>query len=912
VQAIRLFLTVLLWPAALLGLRAQEVPRVRNFSPTDYGGQNQNWSLSESPEGWLYVGNNGGLLECDGARWTKFDLPEGQVVRATAVGPRGEIFCGGFGEFGYWQKGGDGRLFYTSLSQQLASERLGKEEIWHIFLGVDCVFFQSFSIVYKFDYQQVTELKPPGAVMFGAAVGERVWIPVIGQGLCEILPSGKFKFVPGSEILKDEIVQFLVPNGAGGLWAGTTNHGIFEVADGQCRAWPHPRNADFKKQQLNKALALRGGGWAIGTILGGVYVLDANGRLRYHLDRSCGLQNNTVLSLVESRDGNLWVGLDRGIDWVQLHSPLTFFSDQTGRIGTVYSAAQWQGRLYLGTNQGVFSAAFRTREARRTPDFRLVEGTQGQVWQLQVFGSELLVGHNGGTFSIRGDAAHKISDVTGGWCTVRAPSRADCLLQSTYTGLICLKKDAKGAWAFSHRLADFGEPLREICFDSLHKIWWGVHPNRGLWHLEIDSALQRVVRARSFGRAQGLPSDYHLDLTTINAQLYVNTEQHPVRPLRDVPGDYWRFEGQSLGAFPRYKWLAGEAGDYFVLEGDNVWWDTGAPRRDLLPLRLVSRYEQVVALPDSTYLFCLENGYAILDRRSARVANEAASAPAPVLRWAATADGTTFAPAKDWTFAYAQNSLKFVFALPFFERAPRFSWRLDGFSKQWSDWQTSAEKEFTNLPEGRHTFRVRSDLGGVETAISFRILPPWYRSKAAYLAYGLLIISFLWAIERYNRRRLDRQRARLEAEKEREILMLEVENQSRELSNAAFNLIRKNEAMQALKDELLAAPPDSKTALQKIARRIDEHLEGDHDWAVFEESFNRVHDDFFKRLLHDFPELTPGDLRLAAYLKMNLSSKEIAPLLNISIRGVENKRYRLRKKLGLPEDANLAEFIIGF
>ncbi|MBK6995650.1 MAG: hypothetical protein IPH31_12245 [Lewinellaceae bacterium] len=89
-------------------------------------------------------------------------------------------------------------------------------------------------------------------------------------------------------------------------------------------------------------------------------------------------------------------------------------------------------------------------------------------------------------------------------------------------------------------------------------------------------------------------------------------------------------------------------------------------------------------------------------------------------------------------------------------------------------------------------------------------------------------------------------------------------------------------------------------------------MESDHDWEIFEESFNRVHDDFFKRLMHDFPDLTPGDLRLAGYLKMNLSSKEIAPLLNISIRGIENKRYRLRKKLGLSEEANLTEFIMAF
>jgi DNA-binding NarL/FixJ family response regulator len=81
---------------------------------------------------------------------------------------------------------------------------------------------------------------------------------------------------------------------------------------------------------------------------------------------------------------------------------------------------------------------------------------------------------------------------------------------------------------------------------------------------------------------------------------------------------------------------------------------------------------------------------------------------------------------------------------------------------------------------------------------------------------------------------------------------------------------------------------------------------------VFEMNFNQVHEQFFKKLKADFPELTPGDLKLAAYLKMNLSSKEIAPLLNISIRSVENKRYRLRRKLNLEEEENLTEFMLRY
>ncbi|MDV7395572.1 sigma factor-like helix-turn-helix DNA-binding protein, partial [Arthrospira platensis SPKY1] len=100
--------------------------------------------------------------------------------------------------------------------------------------------------------------------------------------------------------------------------------------------------------------------------------------------------------------------------------------------------------------------------------------------------------------------------------------------------------------------------------------------------------------------------------------------------------------------------------------------------------------------------------------------------------------------------------------------------------------------------------------------------------------------------------------------------------------------------------------------LKKLLRLIDGHITGDQDWELLEESFNNVHGNFFKKLKAQYENLTPGDLRLAAYLKMNLSSKEIAQLLNISVRGVENKRYRLRKKLGLPEEENLAEFMIKF
>ena len=91
---------------------------------------------------------------------------------------------------------------------------------------------------------------------------------------------------------------------------------------------------------------------------------------------------------------------------------------------------------------------------------------------------------------------------------------------------------------------------------------------------------------------------------------------------------------------------------------------------------------------------------------------------------------------------------------------------------------------------------------------------------------------------------------------------------------------------------------------------IDKNLNNTDDWKMFQEAFNNADKKFLNKIKAKHPELTPNDLRLCAYLRLNLSSKEIAPLLNISPRSVEVKRYRLRKKMILPHDANLTHYIL--
>ena len=132
-----------------------------------------------------------------------------------------------------------------------------------------------------------------------------------------------------------------------------------------------------------------------------------------------------------------------------------------------------------------------------------------------------------------------------------------------------------------------------------------------------------------------------------------------------------------------------------------------------------------------------------------------------------------------------------------------------------------------------------------------------------------------------------------------------------------MHIVSKNEFIGEIKQHLNGILKESanKTVskdLNKIVKQIDQNIATDKDWEQFQIHFDRVHGDFSKRIRSAFPGLTPQEMKLCAYLRLNLSTKEIAQLMHISVRGVEISRYRLRKKLGLEREVNLLEFILNF
>jgi DNA-binding CsgD family transcriptional regulator len=910
--------------------QGQEVPRIVNFSKQRYQAQHQNWSISQRRDFQLFIGNSAGLLQFDGANWQLHSAPAGQIVRSVAAGSDGRIYAGGYDFWGYWSAQADGSLQYTSLSSRLSDDDANPQEIWHILDTGRGMLFQSFSALYIYEADRSRKLSPPGNIMFTSMVHGKVITPVIGAGLYQLLSDDSFEKIPGSEVFKNHIVSAILPFGDSSMLVCTQDDGVFVQQRDGFRPWDCPLNRAAAHFQLNKAIALSNGFYAYGTVLNGVFIANRQGQILEHINQDRGLQNNTVLSLHEDPFGNLWAGLDRGLDLIEYNSPLRLFEDKSGELGTVYAAAWYDRQLFLGTNHGIF---FKPYPARQSSPFRLLPGSQGQVWDLRVIDGILLAGHNAGSLIISGAGSRFIFNNTGVYTTLPHPRRQDFLLQGTYTGIIVLSRENGNSWRFSHELAGFFQPASKLIFDARGRLWV-LHPRQGIFRLTLSDDLHEATRVERFGANQGLAADTNLDLFDVQGQfivksgrqfycwqeregLFKSCSTNEQLPLRD--GDY--------------RLVQGGAGEWFQCFADEV----RLLEKDTPSLRvsMVSGYERIVTLPDSSRLFCIDDGYLILPAENmARRSQSVSYHDAPPLISSISTE-TGYRHLNDLSevvlpleFSPGENRLVFHFSSPVFAFQPAMRHRLLGFEDKWSSFQHNFSREFTNLPPGKYTFEVQSDLNPAIAAIDFIVLPRWYQTPWARFCYLLLAVLLFLSLVRWHHRRLDLQKKRLELEKIKELeqqgtasrnamLQAEIDNQSRKLADVTMNLIRKNEMLLGLKQELeqAAAAKDSKAApaaLRKMDHLIEEHLSSEEDWEVFEANFNQLHNQFFVRLKLQYPELTPGDLRLAAYLKMNLASKEIAPLLNISLRGVENKRYRLRSKMGLDAEVNLTEYLMNY
>lgn len=917
-----------------LFLASQEVPPIQIFSPQDYGAEDQNWAITQSQNGFIYVANNKGLLEYDGAKWIIQNSPNEGILRSVRV-VDDKIYTGGYRDFGYWVKDDFGELQYTSLTKTDSFSVKEDEEFWGIIDIEGYILFQSFERIYIYDISEKSFKIIDSDLRINKMfkVDQRIYFQKTSKGIFRIESGKEVLHIHPDELGDMEVINIFTLND--GLLLQTKESGFYTFINNNINKWNIPSDSILSTVSIYSSERLKNGSFVLGTISNGVLHIDAEGELLLNINQSRGLSNNTVLSVKEDSYENVWLGLDNGINVLNLNSPYRVYKDKQGVLGTVYASTKTEDYLYLGTNQGLFYKSLNSDS-----NFQFIEGTQGQVWSIEVINGLLFCGHDNGTFIIRNNRAEKIASQKGTWAIKTIKERPNLLIQSNYKGFSILKKTDDNSWAYRNKIEGFDISSRYFEFFNPNEILVS-HEHKGIFKIKIDSSYKNVLNYKKIAFDEGIKSS----VFSYNDSILYSYKEG----VFYFDDKSYTFAKDSVlsSLFGGEKYLSGKM--IFDKEGNRLWGFnkdgiiyvepgklSGSPEVNMIPISSQMRktkagYENILRIDNSNYLIGTTEGYIVINIDKLR----SNSYEIHLNRGSYYSLRNEVIPldlSKSTKLKNKDNSVRFKYSITNYNRlvSSHYQYRLAGIYDSWSDWSTNSEVFFENLPFGSYTFEARALTGGVISnniiSYAFKVDRPWYIKPVAIVVYFILAFLGGYFVHYLNKRYYKKQEQDLIRRKEREMeleqsesqrqlmefknenLQLDIENKNRELGIATMNLVKRNELLNNIKDEL--SKTKSMSEVKRVIKLINSSLNSSNDWKLFEEAFNNVDKDFMKRIKTLHPSITPNDLRLCAYLRLNLSSKEIAPLLNISHKSVEVKRYRLRKKMDLDHDQSLSNYII--
>lgn len=897
-----------------LGAGAQQLlPFTENFTKTDYQGDNQNWSVVQGGDGAMYFANNHFLLRYNGVAWEKYTLPDKTIIRSLFV-DADKIYCGSYREFGYWRRNG-GTMSYTSLTagKDLFSGASANEEIWKIFPHAGKLYFQSFNNLFVREKGQIRKLDFPHQVSYCYTVGPQLYAATVRAGIFRLSEGGRFVYQPQWSALKGMVVHGIHPVGHE-LYFFTKDHGVYVERDGALQPWDHPLNTQLRNEVVLSAKAV-GNKLAIGTSLHGLYLVDmANGSVT-GINRGNALKNNAVLAIATDKEGDLWLGLDNGLAHIEINSNVSVFTDNSGALGSVYAVVpQPASDFLLATNHGLF----RLSEG----DLSAVKGTQGQVWSIFSLPQGQAIGHNDGTYVYDG-GLQRANAVSGGWSFLKSPFD-DVLFQSHYGGIVVYPDPSRLDRYRS--LEGLAKPIRHIAQVKKGELW-AADNYRGLYRLTLDDAYN-VKSVRNVSQASGLKNDYNVrlfpyrgTLLFLAAETWYAYDAISGRLVEDVLFNT-HFSGVTdVCAVDDDHFIIGVSGLLYLVsqQGESFVWQP-IPQK-YYEGRLIADHIQAYRSGRSV-LVNLDDGFFRYDMKPRKTVRQQVRVEG--------ADGTDFLEAGG-KVAYGHTvSLQVIPAFYGFSR-PELFYRLNN-----GPYQRVSKGAVTlnNLDSGRQDvgFYVFEE-GKYKPAghYDFRVAMPWYLSGWMMAAYVLAVAAGLFLYYRWNAVRVrqklalmneelrhdrDLMEVQVKAENlrrmqdyQKQILELELQNKSSEVAGKSLSIAKQTEIIDKI-EQILNREDDVDRIKREVRKAIKINDLNRHEWEAFEANLNQIHDSFIERLTARYHNLTPKDIKLCIYLRMNLSSKEIAPLMNISFRSVELHRYRLRRKLGLQAEENLTKIML--
>ena len=954
-------LLLIFYPISVLSQNTIGLPDVFNYTKQLYNAGLQNWRIKQDKNGILYVANNEGLLTYDGKSWNLHALPNKSIVRSVEIGTDNRVYVGGQDEAGYFSPDKNGLLKYHSIIQLIPLKDKSFGDVWDIVSLDKNVFFRSPYKIFKLTNNVIEGFSANSEWSYLGLCHGKLYAHDYRTGLMTFSGNVWTPVETSNTLPKNDPVTAIVALQNDTAVISTLSHGLFVMANQHIASLKCANDKLFNNNRIYAATAINNNWIALATSNNGVYIINVKGNIIQSFSRTEGLQNNNVLSIFFDRQSNLWLGLDNGIDLILYNSAIKQINPGL-QNASGYASIIFDSKLFVGTSNCLYSVPVQPLEdiSFNKGNFTQVANTKGQVWNLSEINNQLLLGKHEGAFVVSGSAAKQITSIPGFWNFVPLSSTFPSLkiIAGNYKGFSILDYADK-QFTSSAEIPGFYESSRYIVIDKNENIWIS-HPYHGIFKIYKDDKGNYINKI--YTDKKGLPSSLNNQVFKIKNEVVVATDS----------GIF--IYNEALDIFERsdyYKNLLGNQSIRYLKEdpAGNIWFiheknlgvidfsdkDTSLIYFPELNNKLLSGFEFIYPYNENNIFLGSEKGIFQLNYDKYKRSMPEPYVQIRMVKISGKTDsilfGGYFKDINENQFQLKDNlptldnnwkTIHFEFSSSLFgyESNLKYSYALKGFDESWSEWGSKTEMEYTKLSPGKYIFKVKAKNNlGKESAVSafeFNILPPWYNSVWASVCYFLIFVSALYIFREWQRNKFKGQQLKYEEEQKRllyiheleldktasELVTLknknletEVNFKNSELASSAMHLVKKSELFAKIKNELNRVikemqNPQSEAELKKLIKSLSEADNMDQEWDNFAKHFDKVHSDFLSILKEKHPGLSSNDLKLCAYLRMNLSTKEIARLMNISVRGVDISRYRLRKKLLLNTEESLFDYML--
>ena len=706
----------------------------------DYGAAGQNWMISQSDDGSIFFANSEGLLKYNGSLWSSYKSSKSTIIRSVK-NLNNIVYTGQVGDFGFWSKNNNGSYSYTSIPNNSDFELFDDEEFWNILEFKNWIVFQSLSRLVFFDpnTQEINFISPKGGVWKSFVIDDNLYFFISNKGIYKIEDGG---YVPqNTNVLfrENEIIGLYKKEN--NLLALTRYSGFYNVlSENKISIWKTYLN-DLNQVTVYSSLMNKEGSFSIGTIKKGLIKIDKNGNLVDILNKQNSIINNTVLSVFDDKNRNLWLGLDNGISVVNYNSPFKIYEDYEGLLGTVNAFKKYKSYTYVGTNQGLY---FKTDSS--TSDFSLIDGMTGQVWSLEIIDDQIFCGHVNGSFIIKNNSATKIPGTEGSW-TFRKIKSKDLILEGNYFGLNVLKKD-NGTWKIRNSIPEFDLSTRFFELTENNKIIV-VHGYRGVYKLELDELFENLKSIEIDSLSiSGNPS-----LANFNDKIYYKNK-NGMYYYEETNNNFLMDSLLSKAANPTGL-IRADNDKLWIFSDNNIFYASNDEVNNKVSLKSVlipkkqkrTIFENISSDKNGINTIGTNSGYVSFDLKNYKLLNNNFSIDKIQVNSINT-EPSLIDVKNGFILEHNRNNITFNYSVSKYQLFEKneFQHRLIGYSDTWSNWSDKPSNTYNNLADGDYIFELRTrngDLVNPEVKVlSFEILPPWYLSNFMLINYFLLSALF--------------------------------------------------------------------------------------------------------------------------------------------------------------------------